>query len=118
MRFTEGDRISLDRGERVIASSEICIFYQEKKGTLLELLRGACFLTNKRLLFRNRKDSITLDLDQISSVTIESNYKLQIYVYKKNLLYQVIFKNQSALKWQDYIVEILRYELDYLPNTK
>lgn len=104
--------------ERAITSSELCVLYQEENLKFSELYKGSCLLTNKRLLFKDNKDSISIDLKQIGSVTIGSNDKLLLYDRIKDSLFQLEFENQSALKWQDFVVETMKHELNIVPDTR
>ena len=64
------------------------------------------------------KHKLAVDLESVLSVTIESNYKLQVFESGKNRLYQLVFECESALKWQDYLVKVLEDEFGFLPNDR
>ena len=82
------------------------------------LFNGIIVLTSKRLVFDSGSDSQSLYLQDLSSVTIEGNYKLQLYDSSARQLYQTIFNRESALLWQDLISQTMEKELGHMPNTR
>ncbi len=104
--------------DEYIACSGPCTFYQEKKDKLSKMFVGQLGLSCSHLTFINSRNPYKLKLSTIKAVTIESNFKLQIYGGEKPHLYQIIFNDESVLKWQDYIVEVLRYEHGHSPVTR
>lgn len=113
-------RVSISPGsvDEYIACSSPCTFYKEKKDRLSKMFDGRLCLSSSHLILINPRNHLKLGLSTIRAVTIESNYTLQIYGGDEPRLYQVTFTNESVLKWQDYIVEVLRYEHGFNPVTR
>jgi 1-acyl-sn-glycerol-3-phosphate acyltransferase len=105
----------LDQGG--IRSGPACIS-AEQGNRLVKLFSGQLLLEWNRLWFQDRKQSLHWPLNQITSVTIENNYKLQIYNRSETQLYQITFEQESALKWQDFILENMKKELGWVPNYR
>lgn len=105
-------------GEQVIAQCNRSSLYSEKGDKLVKIFDCELLLTSRYLRFVDERDEIKIALDEITSVTIESNYKLQIYQTGDSCLFQIIFENESALKWQDYILETIKQEFNFLPNCQ
>lgn len=93
------------------------VLYAENGNVLAKLYSATIRLTNQYLYCRAGLEETRIQLNRIKSVTIESNSKLQVYEGKQELLYQLKFPNESALKWQDYLVEMIAHEYGYRPNT-
>lgn len=91
--------------EPAIAISGNCE-YSNGDGTILTR-RGEArlVLTDGSLFAARRPHPDAMPLPDISSVTIESNNKLQVYDYRTGMLWQFRFNAESALKWQDLINE-------------
>jgi hypothetical protein len=66
-----------------------------------------CLLTERSVRITDKKKDFIIPLLEISAVTIESNYKLQIFNERSKMLTQITFENDSALKWQDILVVLL-----------
>ena len=79
---------------------------------------GSVCLTEESIYHFYNNQHISILLINISSVTIESNFKLQIYDKAFNQMFQFDFFNESALKWQDYIIETIKSNYSFLPNTR
>jgi hypothetical protein len=99
----------INRDEKPIYMSS-CQLWTEKNTVFKRYIKGFCILGNKTLTISDIERSIFLPLDEIGAATIESNYKLQIYNEKSGILYQLTFDNDSALKWQDMIEVLIRYQ--------
>jgi 1-acyl-sn-glycerol-3-phosphate acyltransferase len=97
----------------VISNAETLIYistgqYWDEKGSTFKLtMIGEILLTNQRILITSGENEFTLNLMDIDAVTIESNYKLQIYQEKTDHLIQILFQSSSALLWQDLLVLML-----------
>ncbi len=92
--------------------------YKERNNRLVKLFKGVLFLSNESLFLRNAHNRLHIDLKDITSITIESNYKLQIYNGSRGILYQLTFPDESALKWQDYIFKTINHEFSFYPNRR
>ena len=102
----------------VIARCDKAVFFEERENRIVKLFYGTLLLTNKNLLMECENHKLAVDLERILSVTIESNYKLQVFESGKNRLYQIIFECESALKWQDYLLKVIENEFGFLPNDR
>ena len=83
-----------------------------------DLLEGEILLTHNFIIAVNAEEKIQIELANIDAVTIESNCKLQVYSNTEDRLYQLILKDDSALKWQDYIELILVKRYHKKPITR
>jgi predicted transcriptional regulator len=90
----------------------------EKNEVFSRFLRGLCVLSDKAITISDSERSQIIPLSEIGAVTIESNYKLQIYNEILETLYQITFDNDSALKWQDIIDNILTYQYNKQITTR
>ena len=84
-----------------------CQFWTEAGSVFKKSIQGLCFLTESSVKISNGFEDHTIPLEEISAVTIESNYKLQIYNDRTRTLKQITFENDSALKWQDILISLL-----------
>jgi 1-acyl-sn-glycerol-3-phosphate acyltransferase len=73
-----------------------------------KLKPGAMRLTTDAFVLRAGNETINVPLSEITSATIEGNNKLQLYNRHCDSLFHIVFKMESALKWQDFIVEAAR----------
>ncbi len=98
-------------GERLIylASGQL---WSEKKATFTRCIKGLCILSDKSLTISDNDKSQIIPLAEIGAVTIESNYKLQIYNEISKTLFQFTFDSDSALKWQDILFSLLSYQFN------
>ena len=103
---------------RGIAGCNNAAFFEERGNRIVKLFSGTLLLTNKNLLMECGKHKLAVDLESVLSVTIESNYKLQVFESGKNKLYQIVFECESALKWQDYLLKVIENEFGFLPNDR
>ena len=83
-----------------------------------ELLEGAIQLSPNFITAGNGNKGWKFELAKIDAVTIESNCKLQVYSNAEGQLYQLLFPNESALKWQDFIELILVQRFHKQPITR
>jgi hypothetical protein len=93
-------------------------FYEESFPRMEKTLTGKIVLTNKRILCIGDRESKSLELEDISSVTTESNFKLQVYNSNAGMLYQMIFDRESVLKWQDLVAAMIEKEFQRIPNLR
>jgi 1-acyl-sn-glycerol-3-phosphate acyltransferase len=96
----------LKTGENLIYVSS-CQLWTEIKSVFKKSINGSCLLSDHSITISNGREHHSIPLAEISAVTIESNYKLQIFNEKNNTLNQITFENDSALKWQDILEVIL-----------
>ena len=82
------------------------------------LFKGMMMLTWKRLVFTKDSEFCSIQLEAVSSVTIEGNTKLQVYDSSKEKLYQLVFGRESVLKWQDLIAAAIEKEFKHIPNLR
>jgi protein-S-isoprenylcysteine O-methyltransferase Ste14 len=99
----------IDQGERIIIISP-CQLWNEVKSVFRKSIKGLCQLSDRTITIFNEKEKKVIPLKEISAATIESNYKLQIYNEKEEILYQITFDDESALKYQD-MLEVFIKEL-------
>jgi len=79
---------------------------------------GPMVLTGQRLIFTKESNVRAISLEGITSLTTESNYKLQLYDSKEEKLYQMVFCGESVLKWQDLIAAVIQKEFKHIPNLR
>jgi 1-acyl-sn-glycerol-3-phosphate acyltransferase len=106
------------QAEPVIARSWAATFWVEHGTKLVPQALGQLALTSLAIRFGSPTYSMELPLAALRSVTIESNRKLQLYDAGRRQLFQVTFEDESALKWQDFIVQTMRIEQRLVPNTR
>ncbi len=100
-------------GKKYISQDEKLVYmapgqlWIENKTIFVKHIKGLCVLSDKSLTITDNERSQVIPLAEIGAVTIESNYKLQIYNEIIKTLYQITFDNDSALKWQDILSCIL-----------
>jgi 1-acyl-sn-glycerol-3-phosphate acyltransferase len=98
---------------RVLYSSKGQLWIEENL-VFKKYINGLCILGEKSFQVHNENNSLEIQLESIGAVTIESNYKLQIYNEINKTLYQITFENDSALKWQD----IFDTSISFIYNKK
>ena len=117
IRADAGDILVKDRRDFILRSERVtAVRGQDSEMHIVG--EGSLKLTEKEIIFTGSYNTINIDINYITSVTIESNYKLQIFEKGKGQLFQFAFLEESALKWQDMIVEILHYNYQLQPNTR
>lgn len=97
----------LELGEKLIYLSP-CQLWTETKDIFEISIKGTCIVSDKSVTVIDKKEKLTIPLKDIGAVTIESNYKLQIYNEVKKILYQLTFNEDSALKYQDLLEVTIR----------
>jgi 1-acyl-sn-glycerol-3-phosphate acyltransferase len=94
------------------------VLWQESGNALRQLGTGRLALTNRHLEFSNEKLALRIPLEQVRSVTTESNSRIQIWLSREHPLYQLTFPGESVLKWQDFIVAAIEHEFHFSPNRR
>jgi 1-acyl-sn-glycerol-3-phosphate acyltransferase len=104
--------------EQIVAISREAELSAETFPGMKPLSTGRMMLTCQRLIFLEGSNNRSISLEAISSVTTESNYKLQVYDGSQRKLYQVVFGRESVLKWQDLISAVIEKEFKQMPNLR
>ena len=89
----------------------------EKAGRLNAIGSGRLDLKADRLSFASLGPPVHIDLESVRSVVIEGARKLQVYGGRPLRLHQFALLDQSALKWQDLVVEAVWRRLGFYPST-
>jgi len=110
--------ISDDSEDKAIVEAKNILACREEGKEMITTGYGTLYMTNKEISHSCHDAKTKIAITDITSVTIEGNCKLQLYEKKNRQLYQYAFKNESALKWQDYIIEVLKVYYNYYPNTR
>ncbi len=84
---------------------------------LEEVGRGLLSISDLLLTFESNGPALRIDFRDIRSVVIEGARKLEVYGGRPPRLYQFFIIDQSALKWQDVILETLRRRSGASPKT-
>jgi len=101
---------------RVIDKEEIIVDLQEsgkcqlsaEKGLKFEsVLNGDLLLSENSIICKNEHKTSFFLYQDISSVTTESNDKLQLFHHETGQLYQLKFQKGSVLQWQDIIISAI-----------
>jgi len=111
-------RIPCREDELILASSEEVEWSGESFQGMDTIYSGPMVLTDQRLVFTKESHVRALALEGISSLTTESNYKLQLYDSKEGKLHQLVFCRESVLKWQDLIAAVIQKEYKRTPNLR
>jgi len=96
----------LKPGEKLIYTA-LCQLWEESKSVFNRSKKGLCILSNRTITISDCGEQHIIPLAEIGAVTIESNYKLQIYNEVHKVLVQITFDNDSVLKWQDLLAVVL-----------
>jgi hypothetical protein len=96
-------RLGLEEGERLFMISRPRFLFKEEKFPKLTVFAfGRAFLTNRRLIFRNRLGvRFSASLSRIDALSVDPGDKLHFTFEGK--LFRIPFRNESALKWYDAI---------------
>ncbi|UCF96902.1 MAG: 1-acyl-sn-glycerol-3-phosphate acyltransferase [Spirochaetaceae bacterium] len=103
--------LSLQEGEKLFLASRPHFLYREKQFPDLRLIGfGRAFLTDRRFIFHGRLErmgrmSLVVPLEQIDSLSVEPGNKLH-FMYRGHL-YRIPIRNESALKWYDYLQQLV-----------
>ena len=99
--------------------SGICQLFTETRLNNFQFVSGGRLLLGEsNIIFRNGNNDHSLKYMDISSITTESNYKLQLYDQVARQLYQLIFVKNNVLQWQDIITSIIFLKTGRLVNTR
>jgi len=101
-----------------LAYCESATAFREEGIRLIPLFTGSLKLTDTALICGNTSQTISIPLEDIQSVTTESNCRLQVYEAVDGTLYQFTFAEDSVLKWQDYLIESIRGIRGCYPNRR
>ena len=104
--------------EQIVAFSGEAELSSESFPGMKLLSTGRMMLTRRRLVFIEGSEMWSIPLETLSSVTTESNYKLQVYDSSQGKLYQLVFGRESVLKWQDLIAAVIEKEFRKTPNLR
>ena len=102
-------------GEYSIAEADLATLALEINDRLAPCASGRLRLTNRHLSIG---EDHRARLENVRSVTTESNRKLQIYDGVGGRLWEIGFPGESVLKWQDYLLEVIRHEYRRIPNHR
>ena len=88
---------------------EACTLYIEQDDAFIITGKGIIYLTDSQICFilNGNKDVIIIELFRIGAITIESYYRLQLYLPVEKKLYQVILKKGSVIRIQDTILLLM-----------
>jgi len=115
---TRFKNIALMTQEQQLHYAQSATLYLEKNMKMHKTLDGTCMLTDQFIRFAGNNETFPINLSYIRSVTLEGSNKLQLYDGRKNTLYQIIFAEDSALKWQDFIDMTLKVVYHLSPNRQ
>jgi hypothetical protein len=102
-------------GEFKVAEASRAALAEERAGRLVPAAKGPLRLTNRNLTVGGRH---RLRLEDVRSATTESNSRLQIYDGAAGRLWEIRLPNDSVLKWQDALLEVIHHEYHRLPNHR
>ncbi len=114
IRVVTEDLISAPNSCRAEAWAELSV---ERFGRLEVVGTGRLDLSAHHLSFESPGASVQIDLESIRAVVIEGARRLQVYGGCPACLYQFGRLGQSALKWQDLVVETIRHRFGFSPPT-
>ena len=101
-----------------LKESGMCQLFAETADDFQLLLNGKLVLSETSIIFRNESNDLLLNYSDISSITTESNCKLQLYNHVTRQLYQVTFLKNNVLQWQDIITSIILLKTGRSINTR
>jgi len=107
----------LNPGEKLIYLSPGQL-WTERKNVFVRSIKGLCILSDTSVAISDNENSCIILLSEIGAITIESNYKLQIYNEVSKVLYQLTFENDSALKWQDLLSACIEHQCNKQITTR
>jgi 1-acyl-sn-glycerol-3-phosphate acyltransferase len=105
LRFSGGKLPRLTAGGSTVAESGPLMISAGNAAALGRPRPGALRLTSAKLMVCRGGEEVAVPLIDITSATIEGTSRLQIYLGRCQKRYEAVFENESALKWQDYVVE-------------
>lgn len=87
----------------------------ERDGRLETAGTGRLDLLDDHLIYTSAGPAVRVDLEAIQAVVIEGARKLEVYGGSPARLHQFAVLDQSALKWQDVLVEAVRRRTGVAP---
>ena len=87
----------------------------ERSGRLEAAGAGRLDLAGDQLIFTSTSQAVRIDLEAIQAVVIEGARKLEVYGGRPARLHQFTVLDQSALKWQDVVIELVRRRTGVAP---
>jgi 1-acyl-sn-glycerol-3-phosphate acyltransferase len=110
---------SLPEGHSILYR-ETCTLYIEQDDAFIITGKGIIYLTDEDICFvlDSKKNEIVIELYKVGAVTIESYYRLQIYLPVEKKLYQVILEKASVIRLQDTIVLLMEKSGHKKPVTR
>ncbi len=108
--------LDLGRGESYLAHATGVAFTAWRGDRRDRAFAGTLVLTTRRAFCLGRRDRVELPLAGVSSATVERNSDLQLYQPGPARLVQAAFRDESALYWQDLVVEAVRQVGGNPPN--
>jgi 1-acyl-sn-glycerol-3-phosphate acyltransferase len=115
---SENPLINIHETTADIGESGECRLSAVKEGHFCHVLNGRLILKDEFIVFRSENEETSLSFLNISSVTTESNSKLQLFNCVTRQLYQVEFTRASVLQWQDIIVSAIKLKTGKDINTR
>jgi hypothetical protein len=101
--------------EYLVAEASEAVMAEERAGRLVPAAQGRLRLTNRQLAVGDRH---RVRLEDVRSVTTESNFRLQIYDGPNRRLWEIRTPHDSVLKWQEALLEVIQHEYHRLPNHR
>jgi len=110
-RPIRSDLVKLDEGELLYLISRPNLVYREHRFPYFRPVAfGRLFLTSRRLLFAGHRGvRIAAAVGDLESLSIEPGNKFHFVV--GGVLYRIVFRNASPLKWADTIERIVGHSL-------
>jgi 1-acyl-sn-glycerol-3-phosphate acyltransferase len=106
-----------DVGQNIKLSGK-CRLSIESGIKLITLLTGELRIEEEKMIITDSEKNVELYYCNISSVTTESNYKLQLFDAPYNKLYQLEFPSASVIQWQDIITSAIFLKTGRQINTR
>lgn len=120
IKIRSDDLIQMEPGELISKESclpegpgvlycEACTLFTEQDDGFIITGKGIIYLTDTQICFvlNGKKNVIAIELFKIGAVTIESYYRLQLYLPVEKQLYQVILEKGSVIRLQDTILLLM-----------
>ncbi|HBE43565.1 MAG TPA: hypothetical protein DDW27_20685 [Bacteroidales bacterium] len=107
--------------QKIVKEREIsgkCRLALESGNRFIPVIDGELRIDREAMIISDSDKNVTLYYNNISSVTTESNYKLQVFDAGNNKLYQLEFPSASVLQWQDIITSVIFLKTGRQINTR
>lgn len=101
-----------------LKDSGACRLFMENGRKFILTLTGNLTLTGHDMVFASSGREVRLPYEEISSITTESNFKLQIFNHVSRQLFQAEFINGSVLQWQDILTSAIFLRTGRTINTR